>query len=105
VAAAAGFRGGRIFPAVFVGVALGLLAHTLLPGIPVSLAVACGALGIVLVATRDGWIAIFVGAALVGDPIVLPMLCIIVLPIWLIVMKAPELIVKVPQAREPLPAS
>ncbi|MBW9093766.1 ion channel protein [Microbacterium jejuense] len=94
VAAAAGFRGGRIFPAVFVGVAIGLLAHSLLPGIPISLAVACGTLGIVLVATRDGWIAMFVGAALVGDPIVLPMLCIIVLPIWLIVMKAPELIVR-----------
>lgn len=105
VAAAAGFRGGRIFPAVFVGVALGLLAHTLLPGIPVSLAVACGTLGIVLVATRDGWIAIFVGAALVGDPIVLPMLCIIVLPIWLIVMKAPELVVKVREAPAPVAAT
>ncbi|GAA5204030.1 ion channel protein [Microbacterium jejuense] len=98
VAAAAGFRGGRIFPAVFVGVAIGLLAHALLPGIPVSLAVACGALGIVLVATRDGWMAMFVGAALVGDPIVLPMLCIIVLPVWLIVTKAPELVVKKPAA-------
>jgi H+/Cl- antiporter ClcA len=27
VAAACGFRGGRIFPAVFVGVALGLMLH------------------------------------------------------------------------------
>lgn len=94
VAAASGFRGGRIFPVVFVGVALGLLANVLLPGIPLSLAIACGALGIVLVATRDGWLAIFVGAALVGDPVVLPMLCIIVLPVWLVVTKAPELVVK-----------
>lgn len=94
VAAAAGFRGGRIFPAVFIGVALGLLAHALLPGIPLSLAIACGTLGIVLVATRDGWMAIFVAAALVGDQAVLPMLCIIVLPVWLMVTKAPELIVK-----------
>ncbi|MBD3943342.1 ion channel protein [Microbacterium sp. NEAU-LLC] len=103
IAAAAGFRGGRIFPAVFVGVAIGLLAHALLPGIPVSLAVACGALGIVLVATRDGWMAMFVGAALVGDPIVLPMLCIIVLPVWLIVTKAPELVVKKPAAAAAAP--
>lgn len=94
VAAAAGFRGGRIFPAVFIGTALGLLAHVLFPGIPLSLAIACGALGIVLVAARDGWIAMFVGAALVGDPAVLPMLCIIVLPVWLLVTKAPELVVK-----------
>ncbi|MCP5716540.1 chloride channel protein, partial [Klebsiella pneumoniae] len=27
IAAACGFRGGRIFPAVFVGVALGLMLH------------------------------------------------------------------------------
>ncbi|MFE6734621.1 ion channel protein [Microbacterium sp. NPDC057650] len=93
VAAAAGFRGGRIFPAVFIGVALGVLAHVLFPGIPLSLAIACGCLGIVLAATRDGWIAIFLGAALVGDPVVLPMLCIIVLPVWLMVTKAPELVV------------
>lgn len=93
VAASAGFRGGRIFPAVFIGVALGLLAHALFPGIPLSLAIASGCLGVVLVAGRDGWIAIFLGAALVGDPAVLPMLCIIVLPVWLIVTKAPELVV------------
>ena len=41
IAAASGFRGGRIFPAVFIGVGLGLLAHNLLPSVPVSLAVAC----------------------------------------------------------------
>ncbi|MGJ3560504.1 chloride channel protein [Streptomyces sp. INA 01156] len=32
VAASCGFRGGRIFPAVFVGTALGLCAHALVPG-------------------------------------------------------------------------
>ena len=93
VAASAGFRGGRIFPAVFVGTAFGLLAFSLFPGIPISLAVACGAMGIVLAATRDGWIAIFVGIALCGDLTVLPLLCLIVLPVWLIVTKAPELVV------------
>lgn len=93
VAAAAGFRGGRIFPAVFIGVALGLLGYALIPGVPMSLAIACGALGIVLAATKDGWIAIFVAVALVGDPLVLPLLCVIVLPVWLIVTKAPELVV------------
>ena len=51
VAASAGFRGGRIFPAVFVGTAFGLLAFSLFPGIPISLAVACGVMGIV--ARRD----------------------------------------------------
>ncbi|GLU88272.1 MULTISPECIES: ion channel protein [Agromyces] len=93
IAAAAGFRGGRIFPAVFIGVAIGLLGYALIPGLPLSLAIACGALGIVLAATKDGWIAIFVGVALVGDPLVLPLLCVIVLPVWLLVTKAPELVV------------
>lgn len=93
IAASAGFRGGRIFPAVFIGVSLGLLGYALLPGIPISLAVACGAMGITLAATRDGWIAIFVAVALCGDMGVLPLLCLIILPVWLLVSKAPELIV------------
>ena len=97
VAASAGFRGGRIFPAVFVGTAFGLLAFSLFPGIPISLAVACGAMGIVLAATRDGWIAIFVGIALCGDMTVLPLLCLIILPVWLLVTKAPELVVHPPK--------
>ena len=104
VAASAGFRGGRIFPAVFVGTAFGLLAFSLFPGIPISLAVACGAMGIVLAATRDGWIAIFVGIALCGDMTVLPLLCLIILPVWLLVTKAPELVVHPRKPSEPAAA-
>ncbi|HEY1104883.1 MAG TPA: chloride channel protein, partial [Agromyces sp.] len=92
IAAAAGFRGGRVFPIVFIGTALGLLAYAVVPDMPISLAVACAVLGITLVATRDGWIGIFLGAAIVGDTTVLPLLCVIVLPVWLIVTKAPEFI-------------
>lgn len=93
VAASAGFRGGRIFPIVFVGVALGLLAAAVVPGLPLSLAVACASMGVVLVATRDGWMAMFLGVVLVGDVAVLPLLCVIILPVWLMVTKAPELVV------------
>ncbi len=93
IAAAAGFRGGRIFPAVFIGVAFGLLAYALLPGIPIALAVACGVLGITLAATRDGWIAMFIAVALVGDIGVLALLCVLILPLWLLITKAPELVV------------
>lgn len=99
IAAAAGFRGGRVFPIVFIGTALGLLAFALFPGIPISLAVACAVLGITLVATRDGWIAIFLGVALVGDIAVLPLLCVVVLPVWLIVTKAPEFVAHEDPAR------
>ncbi len=100
VAASSGFRGGRIFPAVFIGTALGMLGNVLLPTVPIALAVACGVLGVVLVVGRDGWIAIFVAVAIVGDIGVLPMLCVIVLPAWLLVTKAPEFRV---EAAEPYP--
>lgn len=103
IAASAGFRGGRIFPAVFVGTAFGLLAFALIPGMPISLAVACGVMGITLAATKDGWIALFVGVALCGDIAVLPLMCLIVLPVWLIVTKAPELTVH-PPAAAPAPS-
>jgi H+/Cl- antiporter ClcA len=80
VAASALFRGGRIFPAAFIGVALGMLGHVLIPGMPLGLAVACGILGVVLVIARDGWLAIFLGVAIPTDITLLPMLCVIVVP-------------------------
>ncbi|GGF30898.1 ion channel protein [Subtercola lobariae] len=104
VAASAGFRGGRIFPAVFIGVALGLVAETLFPQIPISLALACGVLGLVLVVARDGWLALFIAAAVVGDVALLSVLCVIILPIWLMVSRAPEMIIHpAPQPRDPAP--
>ena len=94
VAAAAGFRGGRIFPAVFIGVSLGLSAAGLVPGLPVSLAVAAGVLGVVLAIARDGWLALFVAVAVTGDVGVLPLLVIAILPAWLVVTNAPEMLAK-----------
>lgn len=99
VAASALFRGGRIFPATFIGVALGMLGHVLIPSLPLGLAVACGILGVVLVIGRDGWLAIFLGVAIPGDITLLPMLCLIILPAWLLVSRAPEFRI-VPPATE-----
>jgi H+/Cl- antiporter ClcA len=93
VAASAGFRGGRIFPAVFIGVAIGVLANSLIPMMPLTLAVACAVLGVVLVVSRDGWIALFIAVMVSGDLTVLPLLVLIVLPTWLITRSAPEMIV------------
>jgi H+/Cl- antiporter ClcA len=94
VSAAAGFRGGRIFPAVFIGAAIGVLANGLIPSIPVTVAVASGILGIVLAIARDGWIAIFIAVTVVGGgPAVLVVLCIAILPAWLLVSRGPEMIV------------
>ncbi len=68
VAAASGFRGGRIFPAVFVGVALGLMLHEHVPAVPAAITVSCAILGIVLVVTRDGWLSLFMAAVVVPIP-------------------------------------
>jgi H+/Cl- antiporter ClcA len=94
VAAGAGFRGGRIFPAVFIGAAVGVLAWAVVPAIPLQVAVAAGVLGLTLAIARDGWIAIFIGVAVTGNLLLLPILCLAVLPAWLMVTKAPEMLIK-----------
>ncbi|MDX2919756.1 ion channel protein, partial [Streptomyces sp. NE06-03C] len=85
IAAACGFRGGRIFPAVFAGVSLGLCAHALVDAVPPSLAVSCAVLGVLLAVTRQGWVSLFTAAVLVSDASVLPLLCAATLPAWLLV--------------------
>ncbi|MGN6426224.1 MAG: ion channel protein [Leifsonia sp.] len=101
VAAGAGFRGGRVFPAVFIGAAIGTLANALVPGVPVAVAVAAGVLGVTLAVTRDGWIAIFIGVAVTHNLLILPILSLAVLPAWLIVTKAPPMLIRPAPAATP----
>jgi H+/Cl- antiporter ClcA len=91
VSASAGFRGGRIFPSVFIGVALGLLAATLVPSVPATLAVASAVLGFVVAVTRSGWLSLFIGVAVANDVTLLPLLCVVMLPVWLIATGRPEM--------------
>lgn len=99
IAGVTGFRGGRIFPAVFVSVAFGYFINALVPSVPVSLAIAASSLGLVLAVTRSGWLGIFLGAILVPSPEILVILAIAVLPAWLIVTGRPEMIAR------PVPAT
>lgn len=94
VAAASGFRGGRIFPAVFVGAALGLMLHAHVPAVPAAITVSCAILGMVLVVTRDGWLSLFMAAVVVPDTTLLPLLCIVMLPAWLLLAGKPMLIAR-----------
>ncbi|OIK00279.1 ion channel protein [Streptomyces monashensis] len=91
VAAACGFRGGRIFPAVFIGTSLGLCAHALVPAVQPSVGVATGVLGMLLAVTRHGWVSLFTAAVLVASPAVLTLLCIASLPAWLLVTGRPQM--------------
>ncbi|MBD0838911.1 ion channel protein [Streptomyces sp. TRM68416] len=91
VAASCGFRGGRIFPAVFIGAALGLCAHALVPGVHPAVGIAAGVLGMLLAITRQGWVSLFVAAVLVASPAILALLCIASLPAWLLVTGRPQM--------------
>ncbi|WP_328341810.1 ion channel protein [Streptomyces violaceus] len=91
VAASCGFRGGRIFPAVFVGTALGLCAHALVSGVHPSVGVSAGVLGVLLAITRQGWISLFVAAVLVASPGIIALLCVASLPAWLLVTGRPQM--------------
>ncbi|MBB1201756.1 ion channel protein [Enterobacteriaceae bacterium 89] len=97
VAASCGFRGGRIFPAVFVGVALGLMLHAHVEAVPAAITVSCAILGLVLVVTRDGWLSLFMAAVVVPDTTLLPLLCIVMLPAWLLLAGKPVMTAKPPQ--------
>ncbi|MFE4965416.1 ion channel protein [Streptomyces sp. NPDC056660] len=91
VAAACGFRGGRIFPSVFIGAALGLCAHALVPAVQPSVGVAAGVLGMLLAITRQGWVSLFTASVLVASPTILALLCIASLPAWLLVTGRPKM--------------
>ena len=101
VAAASGFGGGRIFPAVFVGVALGLMLHEHVPAVPAAITVSCAILGIVLVVTRDGWLSLFMAAVVVPNTTLLPLLCIVMLPAWLLLAGKPMMMVNRPKQQPP----
>ncbi|GAB0792523.1 ion channel protein [Escherichia coli] len=101
VAAASGFRGGRIFPAVFVGVALGLMLHEHVPAVPAAITVSCAILGIVLVVTRDAWLSLFMAAVVVPNTTLLPLLCIVMLPAWLLLAGKPMMMVNRPKQQPP----
>ncbi|MFY9994586.1 MAG: ion channel protein [Leclercia sp.] len=92
VAAACGFRGGRIFPAVFIGVALGLMLHEHVEAVPAAITISCSILGLVLVVTRDAWLSLFMAAVVVPDTTLMPLLCIVMLPAWLLLAGRPVMI-------------
>lgn len=91
IAATCGFRGGRIFPSIFVGVALGLGVSALVPEVHPTVAVVCAVLGVLLAITRQGWLSLFTAGVLAADPHVLPLLCIALLPAWLLVTGRPQM--------------
>jgi hypothetical protein len=50
-------------------------------------------MGMVLVVTRDGWLSLFMAAAVVPGLKLLPLLCIVMLPAWLLLAGKPLMLV------------
>lgn len=94
VAATTGFRGGRIFPAVFVAVAIGLTVNAAFPQVPQAVSISASLIGLLVAVSRSGFLALFMAALMVGQPEMIPMLCLIVLPAWLVVTGRPEMIAR-----------
>jgi H+/Cl- antiporter ClcA len=95
IAAAASFRGGRIFPAVFIGVVLGwAIAGTF--DVDPAIAVSAGVLGMTIAASRNGWLSLFMAAVVVPDADLLPILVLAALPAWVLMTGRPELRVNPP---------
>ncbi|MCL2535783.1 MAG: ion channel protein [Nocardiaceae bacterium] len=94
VAAASGFRGGRVIASAVLGVNAGVIAHALVPSVPVALAVASAVLGAVVVGVRSCWLGIFIPVAMVGSVAVLPVLCVAVLPVWLLTAHSPGMTIR-----------
>jgi H+/Cl- antiporter ClcA len=90
IAVAVGFRGGRIFPAVFVGLALGSFIHGMIPGIPLTLAAGAAMVGVLLAFVRAWFLSILMVTLIVGAP-VLPLLGVALLGAYVVVANAPEL--------------
>ena len=61
----------------------------------------CILLGIVLAVTRDGWLSLFMAAVVVPNTTLLPLLCIVMLPAWLLLAGKPMMMVNRPKQQPP----
>ncbi len=71
------------------------------PAVPAAITVSCAILGIVLVVTRDGWLSLFMAAVVVPNTTLLPLLCIVMLPAWLLLAGKPMMMVNRPKQQPP----
>lgn len=93
VASSCGFRGGRTFASVFVGLDVGLFVHAIFDSVPLALSISCAVLGALVVAVRSCWLGLFIGATMVASFGVIPVLCVAVFPVWLLAVHRGQLVV------------
>ena len=86
----AGFRGGPVFPSIFIGVAVGVLAHTLDSGFSITAGIAVGVAASGAAALRAPFFGALMAALLVGSAgaNTIPLAIIGAVVAWLIAMAA-----------------
>jgi H+/Cl- antiporter ClcA len=87
---ATGFRGGRIFPVVFIGGTLGLAIHQAFTSVPLAVAAAAGMAGAAMTILRlPIFVTLFV--SFFGGPLLVPVVVLAAVTAYILVFDKPEL--------------
>lgn len=85
-----GFRGGRIFPVVFIGSTVGFITTDLFERVPLAVAVACGMAGAAVAIMRlPVFVALFV--AFFASPVLVPLIVLACVVGYVLTFDRPEL--------------
>jgi H+/Cl- antiporter ClcA len=99
---ATGFRGGKIFPTVFIGGTLGIAIHQAFTSIPLAVAVACGMAGATIVILRlPVFVMLFV--SFFGGPALVPLIVVAAVTAYVLVFDKPDLVGEPSAEQLPLP--
>jgi H+/Cl- antiporter ClcA len=102
ISMATGFRGGKIFPTVFIGGTLGIATHQAFTSIPLAVAVACGMAGATMVILRlPVFVILFI--SFFSGPLLVPLIVVAAVTAYVLVFDKPDLEGEPPDAPVPLP--
>jgi H+/Cl- antiporter ClcA len=104
ISMATGFRGGKIFPLVFIGGTLGIAMHEAISSIPLAVAVASGMAGATMAIVRlPVFVILFI--AFFSGPLLVPLILVAAVTAYLIVFDKADLEGEPTDVPEPLPAA
>jgi H+/Cl- antiporter ClcA len=93
-----GFRGGRIFPVIFIGSTVGFITSDLFERVPLAVAVACGMAGAAVAILRlPVFVALFV--AFFASPVLVPLIVLACVVGYVLTFDRPELGSEPPEER------
>lgn len=97
ISLATGFRGGRIFPTVFIGGTVGLMLHDVFSGVPLAVAAAAGMAGATIAIIRlPIFVILFI--SFFGGPALVPVIILASVTAYVLVFDKPDLSGDPPEA-------